>query len=526
MRSKKWRGFAMFMAAALTVGAFIPAAAGRTEVRAADRSEMGTTEPEKSYATYGERELSDDEFPDEVTGLKFKVDMADGTAVITGESNAFSETWKPLEIPSTVTVGEYTLNVTGIGDKAFYIKDYTSLTLPEGIRTIGNDAFYSCSNMGLDLILPNSVEFIGDRAFSACRSLNGKLKLGSSLKYIGEDAFRSCEFSSQLELPEGLEFIGDNAFNMLEELKGDLTIPDSVTYLGEGAFFGCEGFDGKLTIGSGVTEIPREAFYSCMGFKGNFSLPDGVAKIGNSAFYQCVGLSGSLTIPKSVTRIDDEAFFQCSGFTGYLTLPENLEVVGTPFYSCSGLTGIIIGKGCTGLVEGTFKGCSNVKIVENNSSCAVYLSDLSSYGSYTWSDKKTGKTIEGSFSECTAVRDDYDPGDDPGPEPVPGEYTLSDIVEYTWPESQSFKVKRKKSTSLQLIFKDGMNTLVQGCTYTVESGAKCIKNAKLSDVLEDEGVYFVDLTFKGKKKGKVSITITLELTNGQMLDCRFDGKIK
>ena len=40
-----------------------------------------------------------------------------------------------------------------------------SLELPEGLKTIGDSAFETCSNMGADLYLPSTLEAIGSNAF-------------------------------------------------------------------------------------------------------------------------------------------------------------------------------------------------------------------------------------------------------------------------------------------------------------------------------------------------------------------------
>ena len=55
-----------------------------------------------------------------------------------------------------------------------------------------------------------------------------------------------------------------------------------------------------------------------------------------------------------------------------------------------------------------------------------------------------------------------------------------------------------------------------------------INPADAAAIAEKYGVdrIFVDMEFKGKKKGLVGIVIYLYLTNGQTLECEFEGKIK
>ena len=105
-------------------------------------------------------------------------------------------------------------------------------------------------------------------------------------------------------------------------------------------------------------------------------------------------------------------------------------------------------------------------------------------------------------------------------------YKLSDIVEGKYPSSGKFTVKKKKGKDLQLFIKSGKESLVSKATYKVTKGKSYIKSIKNYGLCEDEGGYFTDLYFKGKKKGTVNIKITLKLTNGQSLSYTFKGKVK
>ena len=48
-----------------------------------------------------------------------------------------------------------------------YCDDMGSVTLPEGLTSIGNDAFFGCSRL-TSVTIPNSVTSIGNGAFSSC----------------------------------------------------------------------------------------------------------------------------------------------------------------------------------------------------------------------------------------------------------------------------------------------------------------------------------------------------------------------
>ena len=77
--------------------------------------------------------------------------------------------------------------LTSIGNYAFEgCSSLASVTLPEGLTSIGNNAFYDCSSLA-SIAIPNSVISIGEKAFYD----NGlkSITFGTGLQTIGEDAF-------------------------------------------------------------------------------------------------------------------------------------------------------------------------------------------------------------------------------------------------------------------------------------------------------------------------------------------------
>lgn len=77
--------------------------------------------------------------------------------------------------------------VTEIYDNSFKNKNITSVIIPEGVMTIGEDAFYQCSRL-TNIELPNSVTTIGSSAFSSCISLTS-IQIPKSVTTIGRYAF-------------------------------------------------------------------------------------------------------------------------------------------------------------------------------------------------------------------------------------------------------------------------------------------------------------------------------------------------
>ena len=160
-----------------------------------------------------------------------------------------------------------------------------STIIPDDVTTIGNNAFYYCSNMTGELIIPESITSIGEYAFEYCTGLTGPLNIPNSVIELGESAFANCSgFSGGLKISESLTVIRDWTFEECAGFTGDLVIPDAVTTIGSSAFEGCHGFDGNLTISKNTVSISNFAFASCSGFEMAISLAENPPVLGNYSF--------------------------------------------------------------------------------------------------------------------------------------------------------------------------------------------------------------------------------------------------
>ena len=90
------------------------------------------------------------------------------------------------------------LTTVNIGESVEIIPSYflfgcsglTSITLPNGLTSIGYGAFNNCSGL-TNVTIGNSVTSIGDRAFSGCSSLTS-ITIPNSVTSIGDSAFLLC----------------------------------------------------------------------------------------------------------------------------------------------------------------------------------------------------------------------------------------------------------------------------------------------------------------------------------------------
>ena len=119
-----------------------------------------------------------------------------------------------------------------------------------------------------------------------------------------------------------------------------------------------------------------------------------------------------------------------------------------------------------------------------------------------------------------------DPENPADPEEPEVKYTLKDLVYWKYPEKGTFAVKKGATQYLWLYLNEGAEEVIDKVTYKVVKGKANIKKIKNYGISEYRGEYYTDLTFKGKKKGKVQVKIILKLKNGQSLSYTFKGKVK
>ena len=171
-------------------------------------------------------------------------------------SDGFASYKGAVIIPKEVTYMNITRKVISIGYRAFYCCGVSSVTIPNSVISIDNEAFSGCHSL-TSVTIPNSVTTIGNSAFYNCSGLTS------------------------------------------------VTIPNSVTNIDAFAFYGCSGLT-SVIIPNSVTNIGMYAFKNCICLT-SVTIPNSVTNIGNSAFYGCSGLT-SVTIPNSVTNIGYNAF--------------------------------------------------------------------------------------------------------------------------------------------------------------------------------------------------------------------------
>ena len=216
----------------------------------------------------------------EIDGIYYVIDSYKKTALVTSNPNKYSG---DVVIPDEVTYNDTKYSVTSIGSKAFFYREYSSLT---------------------SVTIPNSVTSIGEYAFANCSSLTS-LTIGNSVAFIGDGAFQGCSGLTSMTIPNSVTSIGRDAFNACSSLTS-VTIPNSVTSIGSWVFCNCRSLT-SVTIPNNVTSIGYEAFGYC-GSLTSVTIPNSVISIGELAFDYCRSLSDVYCMAAEVPSTENNVF--------------------------------------------------------------------------------------------------------------------------------------------------------------------------------------------------------------------------
>ena len=204
-----------------------------------------------------------------------------------------------------------------IGANSFReLQKLIEVKLPKTITSIGNDAFYACSNLK-NVVFQTGVESIGDRAFQGCGNLSS-LELKTGLKSIGYSAFSGGGYSisgnyqsgvapkfEEVILPEGLQSIGDNAFSQNYNLKR-IAFPSTLKTIGSSCFSSCNQLT-TISLPTSLLNIPENAFSGCSSLT-EVKIPSTITRIGDYAFRDCPKLNDVYTYIAEPTQINMNTF--------------------------------------------------------------------------------------------------------------------------------------------------------------------------------------------------------------------------
>lgn len=227
--------------------------------------------------------------------------------------------------------------VTSIYSHAFEDSEITSVIIPEGYTSIGNSAFYGCSNI-TEIVLPSTITSLGNMVFNSCTSLETvDLSKAVSLTTIPYASFQNDKALKSFTIPENIDTIENNAFSKSGLVS--ISIPNTVTTLGANVFMGCADL-ASVTLPKGITDIKTNTFSGCTSLV-SIEIPSKITEIGENAFNGCTLLE-SISLPDGLEKIDNEAFYDCTSLSN-LELPVTLQYIGaSAFENDSALTELFI----------------------------------------------------------------------------------------------------------------------------------------------------------------------------------------
>lgn len=221
---------------------------------------------------------------------------------------------KKIYIPSTITTIEpYTFkgtsldvvengqNIVEIKDHAFASSSLKQINISNKLKYLGEYAFQSCSKLD-NITLPEGLKTIGKNAFAYCDSLSS-INIPSTVTNLGSLTFINCKNLTDVKIEEGIKTIPFSMFSLCPSIQ-KIKIPNSVTSINADAFEYCSSLK-DVEFSNNLDIIGRSAFYSTPISK--LELPDSLKVIESNAFYYCLNI-GNVVLPRNIVSIANDAF--------------------------------------------------------------------------------------------------------------------------------------------------------------------------------------------------------------------------
>ena len=344
------------------------------------------------YDCYG---LTSIVFPEGVTSIPYFSNCSNLTSITIPASVKNVSSFINCKKLTTFEVAENNEYFSTSADgKILYNKDKTTLeaypsasgdvTIPNGVTSIGYEAFIGCNSL-TSVTIPDNVTSIDYYAFDNCKNLES-VTIGAGVTSIESDSFRRCSSLTNIKVSENNQKYSSDGKMLLSKDKttllkwpsatGDVTIPNSVKTIGYGAFEYCYEL-ASIEISDSVTSIGNNAFYYCRSLT-SVTIPDSVTSIGDYAFENCENLE-SVTLGKNVKTISYGAFEYCYKLASIEISDSVTSIDKYAFYYCISLTSVTIPDSVTKIGYYAFSGCQALTSVTFENTNGWNYTDNSKY---------------------------------------------------------------------------------------------------------------------------------------------------
>ena len=292
-----------------------------------------------------------------------------------------------------VTELEIPAEITEIKAYAFAGFGGTSITIPEGVTSIGASAFYGCTSL-TSITLPFLNNYLG-YIFGALSYSDNSKYVPSNLKSvtitggesIGSSAFRGCTSLTSITIPGSVTSIGYGAFSdctsltevHISDIEAWCAIEFGDVYANPLYYAKNLYLNGNLVteleIPAGITGIKA---YSFAGFGGtSITIPNSVTSIGGYAFYGCTSLE-SITLPFVGAQLNGTSnthfgyiFGSVSSSLKNVVITGGESIGSSAFRGYTSLTSITIPDSVTSIGDYAFKDCTSLT--------EVHITDLAAW---------------------------------------------------------------------------------------------------------------------------------------------------